>query len=205
MGRTAPIEWGVASRPKPGETKSGDRHVVIPFDGGVLVAAIDALGHGEEAAESAAIAENALRDSPSDSVISQVKYSQAALRGKRGVVMSLAKYESHARVLSWLGVGNVEAILFRPAAPASASKARLVTRGGVVGSSLPELRAEVIDVSNGGLLLFATDGIESAFGDAAEMDLRPAQVIATDMLKRYAKTNDDALVLAVRLTPAPVA
>ncbi|HEX7939023.1 MAG TPA: SpoIIE family protein phosphatase [Gemmatimonadaceae bacterium] len=204
MGRPAPIEWGVASRPKPGEMQSGDRHIVIPYDGGVLMAAVDALGHGDEAAESAAIAETALRDCPSDSVISQVKYSQAALRGKRGVVMSLAKYESHSRVLSWLGVGNVETILFRPAAPSIAPKIRLVTRGGVVGSSLPELRAEVVDVSNGGLLLFATDGIESSFGDAAEMDLRPPQVIATDVLKRYAKASDDALVLAVRLG-APVA
>src|SRR5437868_4484211 len=157
MGRSAPLEWGVASRPKPGETESGDRQVVIPFDGGVLVAAVDALGHGKEAAQSAAIAEATLRASPSDSIISQVKYCSAALRGKRGVVMSLAKYDTSSMVLSWLGVGNVETVLFRPATATAADKVRLVTRGGVVGSSLPELRAELIDLSNGGLLVFATD------------------------------------------------
>jgi hypothetical protein len=115
--------------------------------------------------------------------------------------MSLAKYDTSARVLSWLGVGNVETILFRPASPTVAPKIRLVTRGGVVGSALPELRAELIDVPNGGLLLFATDGIDSAFGDSAEMDQRPTQDIATDLLKRYAKPSDDALVLAARFSP----
>ena len=47
------IEWGVASRALPGETRSGDLHVVESFAGGALVAAVDGLGHGEEAADAA--------------------------------------------------------------------------------------------------------------------------------------------------------
>jgi negative regulator of sigma-B (phosphoserine phosphatase) len=207
MGRSEPIEWAVASRPKPGEIKSGDRHVVVPFNGGVMIAAIDALGHGEEAAESAMIAETALRDSPEESVITQAKYCHEAirkLRGLRGVVMSIAKVDFRTGVVSWLSIGNVEGVLLQPAGANGTvpSRMRLLTRGGVVGSNLPELRAELLDVSSGGLLIFATDGIDGAFADTMEFDHRSAQDIADHLLDKHAKPSDDALALVAHLHAA---
>jgi len=50
------IEWGVASRALPGQPASGDINVVKSFTDGVLIAALDGLGHGEEAATAAAVA-----------------------------------------------------------------------------------------------------------------------------------------------------
>jgi len=50
------IEWGVATLTLPGQTASGDRYVVKPFPDGVLVAAIDGVGHGDEAADATKIA-----------------------------------------------------------------------------------------------------------------------------------------------------
>jgi len=52
---TAPrlIEWGVATLALPGETQSGDRHLVKPVGSTVLVAVVDGLGHGAEAATAA--------------------------------------------------------------------------------------------------------------------------------------------------------
>ena len=41
---------GVASKTLQGQSVSGDIHVVIPFNEGLLVAVIDGLGHGPEAA-----------------------------------------------------------------------------------------------------------------------------------------------------------
>lgn len=202
MGRTLALDLGVASRPKPGESASGDRHVVVPFDGGVTVAVVDALGHGDEAAAAAEIAERALREGPMESVISLVRHCHLALRGKRGVVMSVARFQHTQSVFSWLGVGNVEGILLKPRTGPGMPKSRLVTRGGVVGSSLPELRAEEIDLSLGGLLLFATDGIDLAFGDTLESDPRATQELADDLLRKHAKPSDDALVLAARFPAA---
>ncbi len=43
------IEWGTASLTMAGEVKSGDKHVVKVLPHGALLAAIDGLGHGEEA------------------------------------------------------------------------------------------------------------------------------------------------------------
>src|SRR5256885_16832155 len=47
------IEWGVAAAPLAGETESGDLHLVKPVGRGMLVAAVDGLGHGAEAAAAA--------------------------------------------------------------------------------------------------------------------------------------------------------
>src|SRR2546427_6154648 len=50
------VEWGVASQTLAGEVESGDKHVVRIFPHGALLAAIDGLGHGEEAAAAANMA-----------------------------------------------------------------------------------------------------------------------------------------------------
>ena len=51
--RASLIEWAVAGAPIDGETESGDLHAVVQFEGGVLVGAVDGLGHGAEAAVAA--------------------------------------------------------------------------------------------------------------------------------------------------------
>ena len=48
-----PVEWGVAMRCRRGEATSGDLAVVTLLPEGVLVAGIDGLGHGQEAARAA--------------------------------------------------------------------------------------------------------------------------------------------------------
>src|SRR5256885_9190382 len=60
VGAPALIEWGVASLALPGEAESGDRHLVKPVGTGVLVAVVDGLGHGAEAAAAAQAAVAAL-------------------------------------------------------------------------------------------------------------------------------------------------
>ena len=194
---TAPVDWGVAARPKPGETLSGDRAMVLPFDGGTVVAVVDGLGHGSPAAADAEAAERILREDPANSVIALAKRCHDALRGARGVVMSLAQIDAGQSTLTWLSIGNVEGVLVQPA-----GRARLINRGGVVGSALPPLRAEVIDVAQGGLLVFATDGVAGAFADDVALDSRPPRDIADDLLRRFGRQSDDELVLVARLPAA---
>ena len=60
-----PVEWGVATRCRRGEATSGDLAVVALIPEGTLVAAIDGLGHGGEAARAARKAGAVVRESPS--------------------------------------------------------------------------------------------------------------------------------------------
>jgi negative regulator of sigma-B (phosphoserine phosphatase) len=50
------IEWGVAARAASPEEDSGNQSLIRPFPGGVLVAAVDGLGHGDSAARVAGFA-----------------------------------------------------------------------------------------------------------------------------------------------------
>jgi negative regulator of sigma-B (phosphoserine phosphatase) len=122
-----------------------------------------------------------------------------ALKGSRGVVMSLAFVERRQNTLTWIGVGNVECMLFHPAGTPSSNPARasLVTRGGIVGSELPQVRAQVLPLAVGDLLIFATDGIRDAFSDGLQLDAPPQQ-LAELILSQHGKGTDDALVLVAR-------
>ena len=46
-------------------------------------------------------------------IISLIRRCHEALRGTRGVVMSIASLNTHDRTMVWLGVGNVEGVLLR--------------------------------------------------------------------------------------------
>jgi hypothetical protein len=178
----------------PGHALSGDAAFVQPFDSGTLVAVIDALGHGEEAAATADIAVEALRGDPDEPVSVLMARCHASLRAARGVVASLASFDGPSATMTWCGVGNVEGFLFRAHPVGGAVRDSLVLRNGVVGYHLPEIRSETLSVGPGDLLIFATDGISHAFTDSLRQ-VAP-RILAHELLQRYAKPTDDALVLA---------
>ena len=74
------IEWGVASRALPGQASSGDLNVVKSFPNGVLIAALDGIGHGEEAASAAAVARSILTAHAEEPVIALIERCHAGLR-----------------------------------------------------------------------------------------------------------------------------
>ncbi len=75
----------------------------------------------------------------------------------------------------------------------------LLLRAGVVGSQLPSLQATVIPIARGDTIFFATDGVRSDFSETLSARENP-QRAADRILRQYRSGNDDALVLAARLT-----
>lgn len=188
------LDWGMATATLAGEAQCGDQCLVQPFERGVLVAVVDGLGHGVEASHAAVTAVNALADQAELPLLPLIQQVHASLRGTRGVVLSLARFEvSHAE-MSWLGVGDVEGVLLRPGVK---SRESLLLRGGVVGYQLPPLRESVVSLETGDVLVFATDGIRSSFTDTIDPTQSPQQ-IADATLANCQRGTDDALVLAVR-------
>jgi hypothetical protein len=192
---SALIDWSVAARPLHGEARSGDLHVVAPFPGGVLVAAVDGLGHGDDAADAAEAAARVLFSYPAEPVVSLLLRCHEALQATRGAAMSLASVASTGAV-SWVGVGNVEATLFR-CDGAKHGRESLILRGGVVGYRLPNLLPSTVSMSSRDLLVLTTDGIGRSSIDDMRLSDTPA-LIADDVLARFARDTDDALVLVAR-------
>ena len=202
MGPVSPgvspfVECGVASRPKGGETASGDLSLVCGFPEGVLVAVVDGLGHGPEAAAAAERAVGVLAEHPHASIIAQVRRCHQALIGTRGVVMTLAVFNVADDTLTWLGIGNVEGVLLRAGSRSRPVLESVVQRGGVVGGELPPLRAMLTTVTPGDVLVLASDGVRPDFASRLRLDVAP-QRLADDILEGGHKESDDALVLAVR-------
>jgi hypothetical protein len=193
------VEYGMAKSMLPGQHQSGDRHLVCCGEQGILIAAIDGIGHGEEAANAAEAAMAILKASPEEPVISLVERCHEGLRSTRGVVLSLASLDPQHGLMTWLGVGNVQGVLMRAGAQKGSVEEVLLLRGGVVGSQLPALQAAVLPTRKGDTLVFVTDGIRGEFVEGLSA-LESPQRAADRILKQHGRGDDDALVLVVRLT-----
>jgi serine phosphatase RsbU (regulator of sigma subunit) len=191
------IQWGVDTRAFAGEVESGDGHVVAFFDHGVLIAAIDGLGHGHEAAAAAKAAATVLHGYAAEPLEVLFKRCHEALRSTRGAVLSAASFDILNGTMSWLGVGNVTATLFRADKTRRPPYESILLRGGVVGYQLPPLRVAVLPIVPGDMLVLATDGIRDTFSLDLPFDRHPGDV-AQDILRRFGTETDDALVLVTR-------
>ncbi|KPQ42117.1 MAG: Stage II sporulation protein E (SpoIIE) [Candidatus Methanoperedens nitroreducens] len=199
------IESGFFTMPLPGQDVSGDSLLIKSFKNGILIAVVDGLGHGYEAAAAARIAietldintnANANTDA-NEQITAMVRRCHEALKGTRGVVMSIAFLDLLDKKITWLGVGNIEGMLLRQDTNSVISHERLLLRGGALGYQLPSLKESVIPVMPGDTLVFVTDGIRSSFETCINLSEKPQQ-IADNIMAQFAKRTDDALVLVVR-------
>lgn len=193
----ARLEAGIAERALPGEARSGDRAVFAAFDGGALVAAIDGLGHGGEAADAAEAAAAVMAAHPTEEPENLIYACHDALLRTRGAVMTLAWFDLEEEHLSWTGVGNVEGRLVHANAGPGTPTEGALTKGGVVGYNLPSIRVTGTDLEHGDVIVLATDGIDSAFAQAITAG-GSAQEIADRILATHGRQSDDALVVVVR-------
>ena len=193
----AGLEWCVATRTLPGQANSGDHHLVLDLLAGTLIAAVDGLGHGREAAVAAETTIRTLRDNARRPLVEIVTRCHERLRDTRGVVMSLATFDPREGTLTWLGVGNVEGLVLRSESRNGPSAVRLLLSPGVVGRQLPALHVETFPVRHGDTLVFATDGVDREFDRELDSAL-PVQTLAGRILEQHVRDNDDALALIAR-------
>ena len=191
------IVWAVADAPLLAGTASGDAHLVKESPEGVLVAAIDGIGHGSEAAAASRIAAATVASSPHVDTVSLIRRCHDELTDTRGVVMTLAFFCARDQTMTWVGVGNIEGVLVRAGSPGHGRYDHVVLRGGVIGHRLPPLRAEVLKMGPRDTLVLATDGIRPEFTEALTSN-GDLQSMADRILARYRKSTDDALVLVAR-------
>ena len=189
-GRCGGLEWAVCATAYPGQLRSGDAFLVEATPAGVLVAVVDGLGHGEEAADVAERALLSLRKTAGQPLVGCITACDLELRGSRGVVMTLALVAPGGGSLAWVAVGNVDAAVMRGAAHVCS----VPLRGGVVGDRLPPLQVSAVTLEPRDVLLAATDGLSPAFFEKVDPTLGlPA--LAGDLHRRHARDDDDALVL----------
>lgn len=182
-----------------GESVSGDVPVAVRCRDGLLVAAIDGLGHGAPAREAAARAAAVLADGCDEPLPALIERCHAALAGTRGAALTVARIDARDHSLTWLGIGNVSGVLVPAVDGAAAPEALLLA--GVVGDQLPQLVPVTLPLVAGDTVLLATDGVDDAIADGLRVRgaLGP---LADGLLQRHRRgPADDALVLLARFEP----
>lgn len=195
-------EWGVSALTHRDESVSGDEYLVTVSGEGVLVAVIDALGHGEQASRAAAVAVRTLSQYAQEFPVALVQRCHAELRPTRGAALGIAWFDWRRRTVTWLGVGNVAGVLLRAGDGMDPRPLPLIARAGVIGDQLPALRPSVLPLAAQTLLALASDGVAGDFSAALSLVMAP-QRLAQRILDRYARRDDDATVLVFRCGGTP--
>lgn len=208
--------FGVASRPKNGETASGDTHSILKIDERrFLVALSDGMGSGEDARDvsdhTLSLLESFYKAKmPSRTVLSTVNRLIAFSAEETFSCLDLAAVNLDTGCADIVKIGSPMGFIL------SGEELRVLE-----GESLPMGMLEAVHpatlqatMKEDDFLLFMSDGVTTAFGSSAELcaylsALRPlnpqslAEEILADALSRYGgNAEDDMTVLAVKLTKA---
>lgn len=196
-GRAA--EWASAYVTLSGETQCGDRHFVADGPEGTLFAVVDGIGHGDAAAFAAERAIEVIRCyGPVEPIEQLVQRCDNALRGTRGAALSIANFTLEERTLEWLAIGNVAGRVQRRAPVSQFPHESLLLRPGVVGRRPARAQPAAVRIGPGDVVILATDGVDPNFAENVNAE-DPVEAIVETLLSKYGKSNDDALVLAIRL------
>ena len=177
------------SVPRAGETANGDAALVRRLDdGGVLIAVLDALGHGPQAAKAASAGMGFLSSAPLEKGLrALVAGLHDELRGTRGAAGMLLVLKQDK--LSGCGVGNVTLRAIRGRIPSTLTAGVL---GGILTLSRLRFFEAVLDA--GDRFVLFSDGISSRFDDEASRRV-PALATCQAIMERHRKPHDDATVL----------
>ncbi len=171
------IETAFAELPLPGQSESGDLCLVKRVGKATLLAVVDGLGHGEEAASAAHAAIGAI--------------------DRYGVVLGLALLDPQTAAMTWLGVGNIGGVVLRPDGKARLSRVSLVPLAGFIGAEPPHATARAVALTAHDTIVLYSDGVKDGFADTLVLANSP-QEIADSIIARHTKGNDDALALVAR-------
>lgn len=193
---TQPWDIGLCTRSAPDEQESGDLALAITIDGGLLLAMIDASGHGP-LAKAAADQVRARLDAASSSQLPQLLEScHEALRDSRGAAVGLLFLNPIDDQVRYLGVGNTSA------ARVAGAAWRPISKDGVLGFRLPTPFEQSASLSRGDVFVMWTDGVSGLPGAVTAHDaFRPAQELAKDIVARHGRSHDDAGCIVVRWNP----
>lgn len=198
MADSSFLDWAVASRPMTGESLSGDIATVQTTSTRCILAVIDGLGHGPEAAAAAAAAARVVERNRAEPLEALLLLSHEHLAESRGVAATLAIIDGETGRMDWLGVGNVNGVVLRADETARPRTSGVFLCRGVLGYLLPKLHVPApLQLEHGDHIVIATDGIRGDLTAALRPEL-PVDRLAETVLADQATSEDDALVFVAR-------
>jgi serine/threonine protein phosphatase PrpC len=190
-----PSRAGLAIKPYKQGRFSGDQAGVWIDDNATLVCIADGLGHGEHAEVAAKKAVSLVSVNRELDLTPLLLKCDEELRGTRGAALALARIDHQSRSVDFVGIGNTRC------ATVGRQVTYLGSTYGIVGEGGFRPHAERLDAEKGDILLFWTDGLPETITLIASRVRRmtDCQAYADQLIHQYAKDEDDAGVVVVKL------
>ena len=196
------MQVAIAKRASPCEFCCGDECGSWQVDGKTILCVADGLGHGKLAEGAAEAAVDYVGRHLSESLPEIFAGCDLALRSTRGAAMGIAVVDESDGTLTYAGIGNTHAAVFRASSQgcSAGTAARLASDWGIVGGGYRSISPEMMLLMAGDLVVLCTDGIGgqfdvSGYDDAVRTDVR---LLADRVLQDWGRRTDDAAVLAYR-------
>ena len=140
-------------------------------------------------------AKRAFSQNPDAACADLVEQMHGALAPTRGGALAVARIDTAAQVVRFVGVGNISGVLV------NAGKARhMVSYNGTAGHVAPRIREFTYEFTGDPLVILHSDGLTSRWDLASYPGLavqHPA-LIAGVLLRDHRRGRDDASVVAMR-------
>lgn len=188
-------DFGVVDLALRGETVSGDGWMYERNASRSLLAVVDGLGHGADAAVASRAALETFARRRNDSPAGMMGMAHDALRPTRGAAASVAAWDPESGQGQFCGVGNVSTVVIGDTGQRS-----LVSHNGTLGHSARTLQPFEFQFPRNGLLIMHSDGLGTRWSLDHYPGLRgrhPA-LIAAVLWRDYQRGRDDVTVAVVR-------
>lgn len=156
---------------------------------GLLLALIDGLGHGSQAAAAASIAVRTIRSEAQRNPAAILEVCHRTLHGGRGAAISIIAID-HLGNGSFAGVGNVRARIH----PESRSTPVLLAAAGVVGHRMRPVKETSFRLPLDAVGILFSDGVTSRVGPIGHESKTQPEAAAA-LLSSCAHRTDDASLL----------
>jgi serine phosphatase RsbU (regulator of sigma subunit) len=192
------VDIGIYSRPCFGERVNGHWAYVTHIKDKVFIAILDGTGHGPKAKNVISIAKEIIKEHRRDTLVQDVKQLHEKLNNTLGAALALSILDLKNLELEYTGVGNTR---FKKL---GSTQARLVSVEGVVGIRMRNPILQRIDLEEGDILLFYTDGV-SEITDIKmipNMEEHTASYTAKMIVQTFGSQFDDSTCIVIKLNHA---
>jgi len=196
------IETGALSLPLAGEDETGDGWAVAIDERGANLLGVDGLGHGPIAAEATLAAIEALKKSPSAEPARVVDNAHQVMRATRGAALAAARIDFERDEVRFAGIGNIGACVYDD----DGVRRQLVSHNGIVGNNMRKVQEFTLPCAPGALCILHSDGLSTQWSleNYPGLQGRHPALIASVLMRDFARARDDAMVLVVRRAPGHV-
>lgn len=186
---------GAVLAPYPGELVCGDNWSFMQSKAGPTIMLVDGSGHGVDAARAASVAIEIFASDPAASCEAIVAAMHGALAPTRGAVVGVARIDTAARLVRFVGIGNIAARLIL-----GGESRHMVSHNGTVGHVAPRIREFTYPYTGDPLVILHSDGLTTRWNHTAYPGLvgQHPSLIAGVLLRDHRRGRDDASVVAMR-------